>query len=93
MPAGIKLVSEIRGGLITNIRMTPDTIVEHLDVFKNHLPSLLTVGKAIVMQTFHFERTKETLHRRIDAPILSSRSGLSPATDKSVAAVCGPMPN
>lgn len=93
MPAGIKLVSEIRGGLITNIRMTPDTIVEHLDVFKNHLPSLLTAGKAVVMQTFHFERAKETLHRRIDAPILRSRSGLSPATDKSVSAVYGPMPN
>lgn len=62
---GIKLVSEINGYLIADFRMTPDTIVEHLDVFKGHLPGLLTGGKAIVMQAFRFERAKEALHRRI----------------------------
>jgi hypothetical protein len=49
LPAGVKLVSEISGYLIANFRMTPDAIVEHLNVFKDHLPSLLTSGKAVVM--------------------------------------------
>ncbi len=45
--------------------MTPDTTVEHLDVFKDYLPVLLTGGKAVVMQAFRFERAKEALHRRV----------------------------
>ena len=45
--------------------MTPDTIVEHLNVFKDHLLGLLTGGEAVMMQTFRFERAKETLHWRI----------------------------
>ena len=65
MSVGIKLVSEIRGHLIADFRMAPDTVVEHLDVFKDYLPSLLTGGKAVVMQAFRFERAKEALHRRI----------------------------
>jgi hypothetical protein len=52
------LVSEIRGYSIANFRMTSDAIVEHLDVFKDHLPSMLTVGKAVVMRAFRLERTK-----------------------------------
>jgi len=50
LPAGIKLASAISGRLIADFRMTPDTIVEHLDVFEDHLPSLLTGGKAVVMK-------------------------------------------
>ena len=38
--------------------MTPDTIVEHLNVFKDHLLGLLKSGEAVMMQTFHFERAK-----------------------------------
>jgi hypothetical protein len=49
-----------------------NTIVVHLDVFKDHLPGLFTGGKAVVMQTFRFERAKEALHRRIDAPMSSN---------------------
>jgi hypothetical protein len=49
LPAGIELVSEISGDLIADFRMMSDTIVKHLDVFKDHLPSLLTGGKAVVM--------------------------------------------
>lgn len=60
LSVGIKLVSEISGYLIADFRMTLDTIVEHLDVFKGHLPGLLTGGKAIVMQAFPFERAKSS---------------------------------
>ena len=45
--------------------MTPDTIVKHLDVFKDDLSGLLTGGEAVMMQAFRFERAKEALHRRI----------------------------
>lgn len=63
--AGVKLVSEISRDLVAYFRMAPDTIVEHLDVFKDHLPRLLAGGKAVVMQAFRFERAKEALHRGI----------------------------
>ena len=57
--------------------MTPDTILKHLDVFKDHLPDLFTGGKAVVMQTFRFERAKEALHWRIvPAVSFSTHRGL-----------------
>ena len=65
LSGGIKLVSEISGYLIADFRMTPDMIVEHLDVFKGHLSGPLTGGEAVVMQAFRFECAKEALHRRI----------------------------
>jgi hypothetical protein len=52
LPAGIELVNKISRNLIADLRMTSDAIVKHLDVFKYHLPGLLTGGKAIVMQAF-----------------------------------------
>jgi hypothetical protein len=66
LSAGVKLVSEIREYLIADFRMTSNTILEHLDVFKDHLPSLLTGGIAVVMQAFRFEHAKEALHRCIE---------------------------
>ncbi len=56
------MVSKISRYLITYFHMASDTIVKHLDVFKDHLPGLLTSGKAIVMQAFRFDRTEEALH-------------------------------
>ena len=35
--------------------------IKHLDVFNDHLPDLLTCSKAVVMQTFRFDRAKEAL--------------------------------
>ena len=72
--AGIKLVSEIGGRLIADFRVTPDTIVKHLDVFKNHLPGVFTRGEAIVMQAFGFQCAKETFHRRIAPQGQATRS-------------------
>ena len=34
---GVKLISENSGDSITNFGMTPDTIIEHFDVFKDDL--------------------------------------------------------
>ena len=56
--AGIKLVGEVGGYLIADFRMTPNTLVKHLDVFKDHLPGLLPGSEAIMMQAFRFECTK-----------------------------------
>lgn len=57
--AGVKLVSEISRYLVAYFHMTSNTIVEHLDVFKDHLPGLLTGGKTVVMQTFRFDCAKK----------------------------------
>jgi hypothetical protein len=43
--AGSILVSEISRYVIVYFRMTSDTIVKHLDVFKDHLSGLLKVAK------------------------------------------------
>jgi YVTN family beta-propeller protein len=66
LPASVKLVSEISEHLIADFRMTPDTIVDRVDVSKDHLPSLLTGDRAVVMQAFRFERAKEVLYRCIE---------------------------
>ena len=59
------LGSEVGGYLVADFRMTPDTIVKHLDVFKDDLSGLLTSCEAVMMQAFRFERAKEALHWRI----------------------------
>lgn len=46
--------------------MASNAIVKYLNAFKDNLPSLLTGGKAAVVQVFRFERAKETLYRCID---------------------------
>ena len=45
--------------------MPPDTIVEHLDVFKHDLHCMLAGFKFEVMQAFRFERAEEAFHWRI----------------------------
>jgi hypothetical protein len=57
-PAGVKLVSEVGWDLVAYFCMTPDTIVKHLNLFKDHLLGLLTGGEAVLMQAFQFEAAK-----------------------------------
>jgi hypothetical protein len=62
---GAELSSAISRCSVANLCMTPDAVVEHLDVFKDHLPGLLMAPKAVMMQTLSLDRAKETFHRRI----------------------------
>ena len=70
LPLGVILVSEISRHLIAYFCMTANAIVEHLDIFKDNLPCLLTGEKAVMMQAFCFESPKEALHRGI-VPVAS----------------------
>jgi hypothetical protein len=56
------LLRVVGGYLILNSGMTPDAIVEHLDVLKYNLLCVITGFKFEVMQAFRFERAKKTFH-------------------------------
>ena len=61
------LAGEICGNLVADLCVPTDAVVKHLNVFKDHSPGLLAIGKAIVMQAFGFKRAKEAFHRGVVA--------------------------
>ena len=56
----------VGGYLVLNRGMTPDAVVEHLNVLKHNLPCMITGLKFEVMQAFSFERAEEA--SRADRP-------------------------
>ena len=52
----------VGGYLVLNRGMTPDAVVEHLDVLKYNLLCLIAGFKFEMMQAFGFERAEETFH-------------------------------
>ena len=58
----VELVCVVGGRPVLNCGMSPNAIVEHLDVIEYNLLCLITGFKLIVMQAFCFERAKETFH-------------------------------
>ena len=58
--------------------MTPDAVIEHLNVLKHNLPRMVTGFKFEVMQAFSFKRAEETFHRCVVPRGQAARSQQSP---------------
>lgn len=64
-------LSEVGKYLIVDFRMSTNTIVNHLNILKDHFASLSSGFEFVVAQTRGFERAKESLHRSMMRTLVS----------------------
>ena len=57
--------SKVSGDLILQLRMSANTIVKHLNIFKRNRSGFGSGFKFLVVQALILQRAKEALHRRI----------------------------
>ena len=62
---------------IVDFAVSPDAVVEHLNVLKDDEFCFFTGCKSVMVQTLRLDHAKETLQRRIDAPMSSGTCRIS----------------
>ena len=77
---------------IVDFAVSPDAVVEHLNVLKDDEFYFFTGCKSVMLQTLRLDLAKETLHRRIVPTIAASTHRSHHAItvlQGSVSGVCG----